>query len=122
MQTQSGQVIGWVPRQKTPQVGAWIDSRHLAVANVTSRGKAQGKDLVGVNIDIMLVSEEDRPWMEAKIKRLRRQLTPNLGKGLKPQIRVVEDDGFGIGVWVLCALFVIFMACGLVVMGGVTSN
>ncbi len=41
VQTQSGQTIGWVPRQKTPQVGAWIDSRHLAVANVTSRGKAQ---------------------------------------------------------------------------------
>ena len=40
------------------------------------------------------------------------------GKGSKPQIRVMEDDGFGIGVWILCALFVIFMACGLVVMGG----
>lgn len=60
------------------------------------------------------MNEDDRGWTEAE---LRRQSTPNLGEGPKPQIRVMEDDGFGLGLWVLCALLVILMVCVFVVMG-----
>ena len=93
------------------------------MANVTSRGKAQGKDLVGVNIDIMLVSEEDRPWMEAKIKRLRRQLwkqsNPDPGeKNPVPQIQVTEREGFPKSMIFLGVVLSLFMACGFAVCGG----
>ena len=111
VQTQSGQVIGWVPRQKTPQVAPWIDTGQLTVAAVVSRG---GKDVLGVNIDIMLVSEDDREWVEAE---LRRQSTPNLGKGPKPQIRVMEDRGCLPSLLIACAVLFIAVSCGLAVIG-----
>ena len=124
VQTQSGEVIGWVPRQKTPQVGAWIDAGNLAIANVTSRGSAPGKDLVGVNIDIALVSEEDRPQVEADIRNRERWRRKELERlrgprpGPAPKIQVVQGDDFPIGMILLGVGLCLFVACGFAVCGG----
>ena len=114
VQTMEGEVIGWVPRQKTPQIAPAIDTGVLVLGMVASRGKAQGKDLLGLNIDITLVTEEDRGWVEAELKRLS---TPNLGEGAKPQIQVMNDDGFPLSLAIMCAALVLFIACGFAVCG-----
>ena len=124
VQTQSGEVIGWVPRQKTPQVGAWIDAGNLAVANVTSRGSVPGKDLVGVNIDIALVSEEDRHQVEADIRNRQRWRRKELERlqaprpDPVPKFQVTEGEGFPMSMVFLGAGLFLFMACGFVVCGG----
>ena len=116
VQTQSGEVIGSVPRQKTPQVGAWIDAGNLAIANVTSRGSAPGKDLVGVNIDIALVSEDDRPQVEADIRnrdRWRRKELERLHPrpSPAPKIQVTEEDGFPKWALLAGAVIALFVTC-----------
>lgn len=122
VQAQSGEVIGLLPRQKTPQVGAWIDAGNLAIANVTSRGSAPGKDLVGVNI--ALVSEEDRPQVEADIRNRERWRRKELERlqppipGPAPKFQVTEEDGFPISMILLGVGLFLFMACGYTVCGG----
>ena len=96
-----------------------MDDGQLAIANVTSRGSAPGEELVGVNIDIMLVSEEDRPQVEAKIRRLWRQLISKpREKNPAPQIQVTEREGFPKSMIFLGVVLSLFMACGFAVCGG----
>lgn len=124
VQTQLGEVIGRVPRQKTPQVGAWIDAGNLAIANVTSRGSVPGKEIVGVNIDIALVSEKDRHQVETDIrnrerwrrKELERQLAP--GPDPVPAFQVTEREGFPKSMILLGVVLCLFVACGFAVCGG----
>ena len=68
VQSESGQVIGWVPRHKSPNVGPWLELGGLVVGCVTSRGPARKKGLLSVYIDITLVSDDDREWVEEALK------------------------------------------------------
>ena len=124
VQTESGQVIGWVPRQKTPEVGAWLDAGQLAIAAVVSRGSAPGKKTVGVNIEIMLVGEADRHVVETELRKHERWKRKELERRLAPRpdpvptFQVTEDDGFPKNIILLCAVLFLFMSCGFVVCGG----
>ena len=124
VRTQSGETIGWVPRQKTPQVGAWIDAGNLAVANVTSRGTVPGKEIVGVNIDIALVSEEDRPQVEADIRNCERWRRKELERfqaprpDPMPKFQVTEGNDFPVSMIFLGIGLFLFMACGYTVCVG----
>ena len=112
VQTGSGQVIGWVPRQRTPEVGAWLDEGQLAIAGVVSRGSAPGKKTVGVNIEIMLVGEAERQVVETELRRL-----SETGPHPVPTFQVTEDDGFPKSVILLCVGLFLFMSCGFAVCG-----
>ena len=117
VQTVSGQVIGWVPRQKSHQVAAWIESGNLVVGMAASRGKARGKDLVGLNIDILLFGKEDRRWVEDFLrtndlegaqrrerKRIRRQAE-------------AENSGCLPSLLIVCSILFIAASCVLAMVG-----
>lgn len=118
VQTQSGQVIGWGPRQKTSEVGAWLDSGQFSVAGVASRGSAPGKDLVGVNIEIMLVGPSDRRAVETELwkherwkrKELERQSAP-AAPGSVPAFQVTERDDFPKWALLVGAVVALFVTC-----------
>ena len=124
VQTESGQVIGWVPRQKTPEVGAWLDEGQLAIAGVVSRGSAPGKDLAGVNIEIMLVGEAERHVVETELRnheRWKRQELRRLSEPKSdpiPNFQVTERSGFPKRILLLSVGLVLFISCGFAVCGG----
>ena len=124
VQTESRQVIGWVPRQKTPEIGAWLDEGQLTIAGVVSRGSAPGQDLVGVNIEIMLVGEADRQVVETELRKHERWKRKELERlqaprpDPVPKFQVTEREGFPIGMILLGVGLCLFMACGFAVCGG----
>ena len=124
VQTESGQVIGWVPRQRTPEVGAWLDEGLLTIAGVVSRGSDPGKKTVGVNIEIMLIGEAERQVVETELRnheRWKRQELRRLSEPRPdpvPTFQVTECEGFPKSVILLCIGLFLFMACGFAVCGG----
>ncbi len=117
VQTTEKEVIGWVPRTKTPQVATWIDGGRLAVGMVASRGKARGKDLVGINIDIMLVEEGDRRWVEdflqtGDIEGAQRRERKRIRREAE-----AENSGCLPSLLIVCAILTLAAACGLAMLG-----
>lgn len=117
VQTMDGEVIGWVPRQKSLRIAPQIDHGVLVVGMAASRGKARGKDMVGLNIDIMLFGEEDRRWVEDYLqtddlkgaqrrerKRIRRQAE-------------AENSGCLPSLLIVCAILFIAASCVLAMVG-----
>ena len=104
VQTESGQVIGWVPRQKSPEVAAWLELDRLVLGMVASRG---GKDLLGVNIDITLVAEHDREWVEESLETGDVEAAINRRENPEPEYSVAGNSGCLGVLLLLCAFFII---------------
>ena len=118
VQTLEGEIIGWVPRQKSPQVAPFIDAGNLVVGMAASRGKARGKDMVGLNIDIMFFGEEDRRWVE---DYLRTDDFEGAQRRERRRIRrqaAAENSGCLPSLLIVFAILSIAAACALAVIGG----
>ena len=107
VQTESGQVIGWVPRQKSPDVAAWLELGRLAVASVVSRSQPRGKDILGVYIDILLVSEDDREWVEEALETGEIEGAINRRNNREPEYSVAGNSGCLGVLLLLCVIFIL---------------
>lgn len=114
VQTMDKEVIGWIPRQRSPRVARLMDAGRLLVAAAASRG---GRDTLGLNIEIAVFEEEDRRWVEDALrtgdwdgavrrekKRMRRQAE-------------AENTGCLPSLLIVCAILFLAVSCVLAMVG-----